>query len=516
MRCAGLALAVLLLLLGAPPLGAHVGSPNVFFQGRAGPYGVRVVIRPPPTLPGLAQVDVRVTGEDGAAVTLQAAPWAAGEEAAPAPLRAAPVAGEAGLFHAPLWLLGRGSYRMNIAVEGARGRGVVSIPLNSAATQRPVMPPALGAGLALLGVALFASAVGIVRAAAREASLAPEVLPAAGDHARARRVSAIVVLLLAGALFGGGWRWRAMDREFRNNALARPRPVEATIRSAGTLRLLRLTPGAVASPLEGWDTLVTDHGKLMHLFLCREPDFTAFAHLHPVRRDAQTFENVLPPLPAGTYQLYAEITSETGLSETLTARLALPAPTGPALPPEADWKLVNEVWCQSPTVPVENAGQPFALDADDSWHVAPAPAFEETRAQVSALMDGSRMVFENAGDLVENRETALRFSVFTAAGRRTALQPYMGMAGHAVVRRADGAVFTHLHPAGTISMAAQALLQRRDGDPQPMVTAGGPADAAVTFPYAFPRAGEYRVWMQVRSGGRVLTGEFAVRVKAAR
>ena len=43
---------------------AHVGSPDVFFEGRAGVQAVRVIIRPPPTLPGIAQVDVRVTGGD--------------------------------------------------------------------------------------------------------------------------------------------------------------------------------------------------------------------------------------------------------------------------------------------------------------------------------------------------------------------------------------------------------------------------------------------------------------------
>jgi hypothetical protein len=225
---------------------------------------------------------------------------------------------------------------------------------------------------------------------------------------------------------------------------------------------------------------------------------------------------VLPPLPAGTYQLYAEVTSETGLSETLTARVALPAPSGPALPPMADWKMVNEVWCQSPTVPVENAAQPFALDADDAWHFGPEPAFAETRTQVSSLMDGSKMVFENAGDLVENRETALRFTVFTADGRKAALQPYMGMLGHAVVRRSDGAVFAHLHPAGTISMAAQELLTPRDRAQARTLATPVVAGEEVAFPYAFPRAGEYRVWTQVRIGGRVLTGDFSVRVKAAR
>jgi hypothetical protein len=41
------------------------------------------------------------------------------------------------------------------------------------------------------------------------------------------------------------------------------------------------------------------------------------------------------------------------------------------------------------------------------------------------------------------------------------------------------------------------------------------ADSAVSsveFPYAFPRAGDYRLFFQVKRGGRILTGAFAVRV----
>jgi hypothetical protein len=103
----------------------------------------------------------------------------------------------------------------------------------------------------------------------------------------------------------------------------------------------------------------------MHLFLVREPDCAAFAHLHPVRRDSRTFENVLPPLPAGTYQLYAEITYENGLSETLIAPLDVPAPSGPELPPMADWKMVNEVWCRSPGARGK-PGTKLPRHADDS------------------------------------------------------------------------------------------------------------------------------------------------------
>ena len=41
-------------------LSAHVGSPNVVFDGQAGPYSVRVVVRPPMVVPGRAEVIVQL------------------------------------------------------------------------------------------------------------------------------------------------------------------------------------------------------------------------------------------------------------------------------------------------------------------------------------------------------------------------------------------------------------------------------------------------------------------------
>lgn len=503
----------------------HVGSPNVFFEGQAGAHSLRVVIRPPPVLPGAAQVDVRVAGRSVTNVLLRAAFWEAGAEAAPAPVSAVAVAGETNLFNATLWLFRPGAYSVQVAVEGPQGRGSVLVPLNAAATQRPAMPPALGAALIALGAFLFLGAAWLAGAAARDGLLPPGAAPGNRERLHARLVTAGAAMLLVGGACAGTARWRQMDREFRNNDLARPVPVAATVRTNGTLRLLHLTPTTDSLPASAWDTLVADHGKLMHLFLLREADFNTFAHLHPVRRDSRTFENVLPPLPAGAYQLYAEITQENGLSQTLTANVTLPTPTGRAPQLMAGSNMLNEAYCQSGVGPVGNAATPFALDADDSWHASPAPP--TPRAATCRLMGGASMTFQNADELFENHETSLRFTVLTADGRPAALQPYMGMAGHAVVRRTDGEVFTHLHPVGTISMAAQELLTRREnndgagGFPLPATNApvtmppGPPGGAAneVTFPYAFPRPGDYRVWVQVRTGGRVLTGVFDVRVQ---
>ena len=119
------------------------------------------------------------------------------------------------------------------------------------------------------------------------------------------------------------------------------------------------------------------------------------------------------------------------------------------------------------------------------------------------------MVFQNAGDLVADRETTLRFAIFSPEGEAVVLQPYMGMLGHSAVRRDDGSVFTHLHPLGTISMAAQDIFNGPMIAPAP----APPATHEVAFPYAFPRAGDYRVWTQVRVQGRIVTGVFDVKVR---
>lgn len=504
-------LATLALLLLPLLARGHVGSPNVFFDGHAGPHAVRVIIRPPATLPGVAQADVRVAG-GAERVFVRAVFFDTDAVAAPAPLAAVAVPGDAGTFNVALPLLRRGSFSVQVTVESARGRGTVAVPLNSAATRPPVMPPALGAALAALGALLFCGAVALAGAAAREGTLAAEAVVTARDRRRGRWVAGATALLLGGGLWAGTLRWQAMDRDFRNNALAQPVPVDAAVAGEGAVNFLRLTPTTGAAE---WDTLVADHGKLMHLFLVREPDFQTFAHLHPVRRGARLFESVLPPLPAGAYQLYGELTRENGASETLTARVLLPEPRGSPLQPLATAAMLAEIICQSPFAFIASTAQPFALDVDDAWHSgAPTPQAAPLRTQVSRLMGGASMVFENAGDLVENRDTELRFTVYSAAGERAAVQAYMGMRGHAVVRRGDGAVFTHLHPAGTISMAAQELLSAREPAPAQALPPTPPTDT-VTFPYAFPRPGAYRVWMQVRVDGRVLTGVFDVTVKPA-
>ena len=52
------------------------------------------------------------------------------------------------------------------------------------------------------------------------------------------------------------------------------------------------------------------------------------------------------------------------------------------------------------------------------------------------------------------------------------------------------------------------LGQRISAAEHTMMSAPLAITSEVAFPYAFPKPGNYRVWVQVRKAGRILTGAF--------
>jgi hypothetical protein len=327
-----------------------------------------------------------------------------------------------------------------------------------------------------------------------------------------------------------------MDLAYRSQGIQKPEPVAAAVRAETDRAILELRQAEQSVSSPSWAALVPDHGKLMHLFLIREPGLDVFAHLHPSRPDAHTFALDVPGLPAGGYQLYGDVTYENGISQTLIARVTLPDPFGRplALAPLAT-NLAGEVICGLPPVSGTNAGQTIR-DMDDSWHVGqigPTSFGDRGTAKrsavglVSRLMGGHTLLFENADAVAAGRETSLRFAAFAPDGSEATLQPYMGMLGHAAVRRADGSVFVHLHPSGSFSMASQEAFRRREvANDIPIETTRGSSPPAmmsafekassnrVSFPYQFPKSGTYRLWIQVRIAGRVFTGVYDMEIKA--
>lgn len=481
------------IVLAASVAWSHIGSPNVFFEGEAGPYPVRVTIRPPGVVPGLAEIFVRVSADDVVTVSVQPVRWDAGKEGAPPPDRANPVSGDEQLYSAELWLMTGGSYSVRVGVGGAGGSGVVIVPVLSLATRRYTMPPWMGVLLAGLGGLLFVGGLSIMGAAVRESVLPPSQAPSPQSRQRGRRVMLGSTVVLGLAVFGGKLWWDTVDDEYLSRMYAAPH-VTTTARIEQGQRLLRLSIDDLAWQQGRWSPLIPDHGKLMHMFLIREPRLDSFAHIHPVSIDADTFDVVLPPLPEGRYQVYADVTHESGFAQTLSN------------------------WVDIPAAPSSSThGHVLSADADDSWSVS-EPIHETTDMSSFPFNDGFTITWEQDGQPIRvGQDLSLRFVVTRPDGTPAALEPYMGMFGHAALRRHDGTVFVHLHPTGTISMAAQQFFlarEKAEKTSDPHMQALTQDKGAVSFPYAFSQPGRYRIWVQVKTTGRVLTGVFDTQVLA--
>ncbi len=502
----------------------HVGSPDTWFEGDAGPYPVRVVVRSPGVVPGLADVTIRVQGDGVRRVT--AAPVQAGAEegAVPPPDVAEPVPGDPELYSVQLWLMQGGAYSINIAVEGSLGAGTAAVPITAIATRRLEMQRPLGVALAGVGLFLVVGLLTLVGASVRESGLPPGETPDRKRTRRARVAMAGTGLFLALLLFGGWTWWQAEDANFER-FLNWTLDSDASVQRVGSDRVLDL---AITDSLwlmrndeawlrrnRGWELapLIPDHGKLMHMFLVRD-DKQAFAHLHPVPRDSTNFLVTLPPLPAGRYRVYGDIVRENGMAHTLVSDVDLPAPAAAAGAGDAS-----------------SGARAAAPDPDDAWWVAGALGNRGDGTSIR-LSDGSTMTWErrSAGPLRADQEADLRFTVRAPDGSPASLEPYMGMMSHAMVTRSDDSVFVHLHPIGSISMGTQKVIQMREPGDTARGTLGQritqsemsgmahnmadrPPQSTVSFPYAFPQPGRYRVWVQVKRAGKILTGAFDTQVE---
>jgi hypothetical protein len=148
-----------------------------------------------------------------------------------------------------------------------------------------------------------------------------------------------------------------------------------------------------------------------------------------------------------------------------------------------------------------------------------------------------------AAPLRADRVERLAFRVDDERGEPAKdLELYMGMQGHAAILRHDHGTFAHIHPSGSVPMAALAVASQavasQSADPNPrapsknhgadrMKDMPGMADmpgmpdmekedalpSVVSFPYRFPGPGTYRIYVQVKRRGRIETGTFDATVE---
>lgn len=485
---------VLAALLLAPLAGfAHVGSPDVYYDGYAGQYHLLVTIRPPSVIPGVAEIQVRSASNDlGQVEILPLRMVGPGADRAPRPDVAERSSADPQLYSGHLWMMDRGSWKVQVNVDGQHGKAQMGVPVPAVSMYSASMQKSLGGLLGVLGFLLVAGFIGIVGAANREAKSDPDQELTDAQRRRGTIAMVLTALLMIGVLFGGNRWW---GREASSNAKLSYRlpHVDASLR-AGTLQLHLNNPNEAAGFTQfgteradrlRLDDLVPDHGHLMHLFLV-STDMKSLWHLHPNKDQIGQFSEALPRTPAGHYRIYADIVHETGFPETEIGAIDLPSITG-----------------QNPS-------------GDDSGGTDLSVG-----DKVSQLSGGYQMVWERDSAPLKTRQTLwFRFRIEDKNGNpATDIEDYMGMAGHAAFIRDDGEVFAHVHPSGSVPMAAAEKAQKgisgsnrgsgMDMTAMNHVTPSG----EVSFPYGFSQPGDYHIYVQVKRAGHVETGAFIAHVE---
>src|SRR6202521_558080 len=141
-------LTFLLVLVSAVPSSAHVGSPDVFLEGNAGPYRLFVTVRVPQVIPGIAQIDIR--GESPGIREIRIAPMqltGPGSQYPPTPDVAQQSKDDPQFFTGTLWLMEFGSLQVRIDVDGDRGKGELAVPVPAVAQGVLRMQKPLGIAL---------------------------------------------------------------------------------------------------------------------------------------------------------------------------------------------------------------------------------------------------------------------------------------------------------------------------------------------------------------------------------
>jgi hypothetical protein len=472
---------------------AHVGSKDVFETVNAGPYKLYVTIRMPTVIPGVATVEVRSSGANVSGIHITPLPITG--EASKHPPTSDPMARSAAdpaFFTGSLWMMAPGSWEVRFEIAGDAGEQTTSVPVPAVALSTLKMQRGLGITLGVLGLFLVASMAGIVAAAVRDARLEPGAVPSPSRKRRAAMATAGSLAFMSLLIWGGAVWWNA---EAASYSLDVYHPLKVDPVLAGNVLDLNVRAFHPDSDRRGRSNndFLPDHGHLMHLYAIREPEMDAVFHLHPVLAGVGDFRISLPAMPAGDYTLYGDVVHASGFPETLVSKITIPS------------------------------NMPGGVLGPDDAAAYPQPLSRGQLGNSYKLPDGYVMMWDRPSALTANTAYSFRFHLLDPSGNPAAdMQPYMGMAGHAAFVKTDGTVFAHTHPEGSAVMAA--LMLANDGNssahegmnmdmPMDMGKEDEPISNTVEFPYGFPSAGRYRIFVQMKHGTTIETGTFDARVE---
>jgi hypothetical protein len=464
---------------------AHVGSKDVFQTVHAGAYVLNVTIRPPNVIPGIATVEIRSTGAPVSGIHITPLPLT-GEASKhpPASDTMKQSKDDPAFYTGGVWIMASGTWQVRVEADGASGHQISSVPVLAVPIATLKMQPAMGFGLAALGLFLIVSMAAVVAASIREARLAPGQVASADRRRRGLyAMAASLVAMALIVLLGAKW-WNVEAASYAGNIYTPP--VTSAVLTGSQLDLLvrKFVPSDPRRARQSRSNhdYIPDHGKLIHLYAIREPEMDAAFHLHPDLVANGDFRMALPAMPPGRYRLYGDVVHANGFPETLQASVEIPADVSRA-----------------------------PLAADDA-EALPPPLSQGVLGASYKLPDGYTMQWDRPASLTASTPYDFSFRLLDPSGHPAAdMQPYLGMAGHAAFVKSDGSVFAHTHPDGSAAMADVMLATPMDA--MDAMEKPGPIASTVDFPYGFPRAGRYRIFIQMKHGTTVETGVFDAEVR---
>jgi hypothetical protein len=327
-----------------------------------------------------------------------------------------------------------GGWELRIQIQDTtQETGVATVPITIYPNTIPPLTIPMFVAVAILALVLFSTTI----------------WPEAGLWVRTIQAHSFTASLSITVVIGVLMVWPnlrveipSIDTTSRPYAVTQVIPSHDAQRNVDQLKIL-LHDGSTGLPI---DDIVLHHQALMHMVVI-DPVSHTFLHIHPARTAPGQYIVDLPAIAQGTYDVAIEIERVNSGSQVTHQLVPLGVATAQALP--------------APAV------LPATIQSGD-YTITVQPT---TPVQVGVPVE-------------------LRVEAMKAGQPVSALDFWLGMRGHMIVRNPNGAIFGHIHAVGAMNE-----------DFQPISVAGN----QVAFVYAFPTAETYAVWVQLMIDGTLIT-----------
>ena len=474
-------------------LHADIGHNNVVYEGMAGEIPIRVFIKLPGVVPGLADVSIKVFADNINKVTIQPNKKDKDRKSKSPPADIAePIKGEKNMFSAQLWLMDFGSYSLDVRLYENQNVHRSSIPVNSIASKVIGMNQGTSILLSILLFILFFGAINIIRIAYKDSTELPGKNPDKSKIFNSYIVTVLSLIILSLIIYGGKNWWDKIDIAYQNN-IFQTLENKIEIFNNGKDKFMSIEIIDELWKQNRMSDIIPDHGKIMHVYLISD-NYDMLAHIHPSRyENDDKFIVKMPPVDFGTYYLFMDVTHATGFSHTMT----------------------NKIEYNEDNITFTESIFDIDRDVDDAWAI---------NSKENRITWKNKKPFYKSGDDID-----LEFQVMNN-GKPAILEPYIKMGGHAALLKKDQTVFVHIHPIGTISMASQEIFQENYiqgivdqddicffgfvNDSKENIINNVSPNGKVSFPsMKLENTGEYGLWVQVKSSGEVITQKFDFEIK---